>query len=198
MGHNGVRSWLAYSESLRFQVFSLFLICRDRTRCTAKSIRSQEDKTKKNFPYCFWFAAIAQGARQRAYIVKEGNNPRLKQKISNNKQIKYERWKKNKSVIVTLYLQIFRNGCFWSKQKWFSMKRNYFLMEMALRIKWNISHKPKMHRKSRTRNPFKVSATPVPDLDQNRKWLFIKDLIPCLGTHGTPKRPNTLSKCFNK
>ena len=36
--HNGVRSWLAYPESLRFQVFSLFLIYRDRTRCTAKSI----------------------------------------------------------------------------------------------------------------------------------------------------------------
>ena len=50
--HNGVRSWLAYPESLRFQVFSLFLICRDRTRCTAKSIRSPEDK-KKNFPSLF-------------------------------------------------------------------------------------------------------------------------------------------------
>ena len=48
----GVRSWLAYPESLRFQVFSLFLICRDRTRCTAKSIRSREDK-KKNFPSLF-------------------------------------------------------------------------------------------------------------------------------------------------
>ena len=77
--HNGVRSWLAYPESLRFQVFSLFLICRDRTRCTAKSIRSREDKKKKNFPHCFWFAAIAQGARQRAYAAKEGNSPRLKQ-----------------------------------------------------------------------------------------------------------------------
>ena len=76
----GVRSWLAYPESLRFQVFSLFLICRDRTRCTAKSIRSREDK-KKTFPYCFWFAAIAQGAWQRAYAAREGNSPRLKQKI---------------------------------------------------------------------------------------------------------------------
>ena len=32
---------------------------------------------------------------------------------------------------------------------------------------------------TKTRNPFKVSATPVPDLDQNRKRLFIKALIPC-------------------
>ena len=47
MGHNGVRSWLAYSESLRFQVFSPFLICRDCTRCMAKSIHSWEDKNKK-------------------------------------------------------------------------------------------------------------------------------------------------------
>ena len=45
--HNGVRSWLTYPESLRFQVFSLFLICRDHTRCTVKSIRSWEDKKKK-------------------------------------------------------------------------------------------------------------------------------------------------------
>ena len=51
--HNGVRSWLAYPESLRFQVFSLFLICHDRTRCTAKSIRSREDKKKKNFRSLF-------------------------------------------------------------------------------------------------------------------------------------------------
>ena len=50
--HNGVRSWLDYPESLRFQVFSLFLICHDHTRCTEKSIRSQEDK-KKNFPSLF-------------------------------------------------------------------------------------------------------------------------------------------------
>ena len=42
--HNGVRSWLAYPESIRFQVFSLFFICRGLTRCTTKSIRSQEDK----------------------------------------------------------------------------------------------------------------------------------------------------------
>ena len=36
-----------------------------------------------------------------------------------------------------------------------------------------------MHRKSRTINPFKGSATPIPDLDQNQKWLFINSLIPC-------------------
>ena len=45
--HNEIRSWLAYPESLHFQIFSLFLICRDHTRCTAKSIRSREDKKKK-------------------------------------------------------------------------------------------------------------------------------------------------------
>ena len=50
--HNGIRSWLAYPKSLCFQVFSLFLICRDRTRCTEKRICSQEDK-KKNFPFMF-------------------------------------------------------------------------------------------------------------------------------------------------
>ena len=50
--HNGVRSWLAYPEILRSQVFSLFLICRDHTRCMAKRIRSREDK-KNNFPFLF-------------------------------------------------------------------------------------------------------------------------------------------------
>ena len=92
--HNGVRSWLVYLESVRFQVFSLFLICCDRTRCTTKSIRSREDKEKKTFPYCFWFATITQGARQRAYAVRKNNSPRLKHKRSNNKLIKYERFKK--------------------------------------------------------------------------------------------------------
>ena len=50
--HNGVRSWLAYPESLHFQVFSLFLICRVHTRCTEKRICSQEDK-KNNFSLLF-------------------------------------------------------------------------------------------------------------------------------------------------
>ena len=50
--HKWVRSWLAYPEILRFQVFSLFLICHDRTRCMAKSICSRKDK-KKNFPLLF-------------------------------------------------------------------------------------------------------------------------------------------------
>ena len=50
--HKWVRSWLAYPESLCFQVFSLFFICHDRTRCMAKSICSQEDK-KKNFLFLF-------------------------------------------------------------------------------------------------------------------------------------------------
>ena len=34
--------------------------------------------------------------------------------------------KLNKSVTVTLYLQICRNGCFWIKQKWFSVKQKLF------------------------------------------------------------------------
>ena len=34
--------------------------------------------------------------------------------------------KKNKSVTVTLYLQICRNECFWSIRKWFSVKRKLF------------------------------------------------------------------------
>ena len=89
------------------------------------------------------------------------------------------RKEKNKSVTITLYLQICRNGCFWSKQKRFSMKRKLFpngngasdAMEQLLQAK--------IHRKSRNKNHFKVSATPIPDLDQNRKRLFIKALIPC-------------------
>ena len=135
--HNGVRSWLAYPESLCFQFFSLFLICCDRTRCTAKSIHSREDK-KKTFPYCFWFSAIAQGAQQRACVVRENNNPRLKHKISNNKLIKYESFKKNKSVTVTLYLQICRNGCFWSKRKRFSVKRKLFPFDLETPISTNL------------------------------------------------------------
>ena len=83
-----------------------------------------------------------------------------------------------------------RNGFWWNE--------NYFPMEMALLMQWNSSHRPKMHKKSRNKNPFKLSATPVPDLDQNRKRLFIKDLIPCWGTQGTPKRSNTLSNCFTQ
>ena len=34
--------------------------------------------------------------------------------------------KLNKSVTVTLYLQICQNGCFWNKQKWFLVKRKLF------------------------------------------------------------------------
>ena len=47
---------------------------------------------KKTFPYCFWFAVIAQGARQRAYTIREGNNLRLKQKALRIRLIKYERF----------------------------------------------------------------------------------------------------------
>ena len=32
----------------------------------------------------------------------------------------------NKSVIVTLYLQICQDGCFQNKRKWFSVKRKIF------------------------------------------------------------------------
>ena len=32
----------------------------------------------------------------------------------------------NKSVTVTLYLQIFQNVCFWIKRKWFSVKQKLF------------------------------------------------------------------------
>ena len=138
--------------------------------------------------------------------------------------------KKNKSVTVTLYHQICRNGCFWinhkrsnnklikyerfkKKQirhyniipsdlpKWAFMEQTEIVfdeMETALRTQWNSSHKPKMHIKSRTRNHFKVSVTLVPDLDKNQKRLFIKALIPCSGTQGTPKRPNTFSNHFTK
>ena len=34
---------------------------------------------KKTFPFCFWFTAIVQGAQKRAYVAREGNSPRLKQ-----------------------------------------------------------------------------------------------------------------------
>ena len=86
----------------------------------------------------------------------------------------------NKSIIITLYLQIFRNGCFWSKRKRFSVKRKLFpngngALDAMEQLPWATN----AQKIQKTRNPFKVSATPVPDLDQNRKWLFIKALIPC-------------------
>ena len=34
--------------------------------------------------------------------------------------------KKNKSITVTLYLQICQNGCFWINRKRFSMKQKLF------------------------------------------------------------------------
>ena len=83
--HNGVRYWLAYPESIRFQVFSLFLICRDRTRCTAKSIRSREDK-KKNFPSLFLIRrdrarctakSIRSQGRQQSETKTKGSNNKL-------------------------------------------------------------------------------------------------------------------------
>ena len=66
----GVRSWLAYPESLRFQVFSLFLIRRDRTRCTTKSIRSREDKKKK------LSLNVSDSPRSRKVHGKEHTQPR--------------------------------------------------------------------------------------------------------------------------
>ena len=47
-------------------------------------------------------------------------------------------------------------------------------METTLLTQWNSSHGLQIHRKSRTRNAFKVLATRVPYLYQNRKRLFIK------------------------
>ena len=41
---------------------------------------------------------IAQGAWQRAYVIRENNSLRLKHKIYNNKLIKYERFKKMKHI----------------------------------------------------------------------------------------------------
>ena len=64
-------------------------------------------------------------------------------------------------------------------------------MEMALQKQWNSSHRTQMHKNSRTKNPFKVLATPVEDLDHNQKRLFINTRIPCSGTQGTPKIPKT-------
>ena len=94
--HKWVRSWLAYPESLCFQVFKFsccfwFVVIAQGAR---KRAYVAEKTRTKTFPFCFWFAAIAQGARQRAYAVRENNSLRLKHKISNNKLIKYERFKK--------------------------------------------------------------------------------------------------------
>ena len=121
----GFRSWLAYPKSLRFQVFSLFLICRDRTRCTAKSIRSQEDK-KKNFPSLFLIRRDRARCTAKSIRSQGRQQSETKTKGSNNKLINIWEIKKNKTVTVTLYLQICRNGCFWSKRKRFSVKRKLF------------------------------------------------------------------------
>ena len=129
--HNGVRSWLAYPESLCFQVFSLFLICRDRTRCMEKSVRSQEDK-KKTFPYCFWFSMIVQGARQRAYAVRKNNSLRLKHKISHNKLIKYERFKKTNLSLWHYTFRFAEMGVSGANGNGFWWNKNYFPIEMML------------------------------------------------------------------
>ena len=71
---NGVRSWLAYPESLHFQVFSLFLICRDRTRCTEKSIRSWEDTEKK------LSLTVSDSPRSHKVHDKEHTQPRRQEK----------------------------------------------------------------------------------------------------------------------
>ena len=82
--HNGVRSWLAYPESLHFQVFSLFLICRDHTRCTTKSIRSREDK-KKNFPSLFLIRRDRARCTANSIHNQGRQQSETKTKISNNK-----------------------------------------------------------------------------------------------------------------
>ena len=123
--HNGVRSRLAYPESLCFQVFSLFLICRDHTRCTAKSIRSREDK-KKNFLSLFLIRRDRARCTAKSIRSQGRQQSETKTKGSNNKLINIWEIKKNKTVTVTLYLQICRNGCFWSKRKRFSVKRKLF------------------------------------------------------------------------
>ena len=102
------------------------------------------------FSRCFLFSMIAQGAWQRAYVDEKtrkkislavSDSPRSRKvhgkehtqsgkaivRDQNSrdliiKLIKYQRFKKNKSVTITLYLQICRNGCFWNKRKQFLMK----------------------------------------------------------------------------
>ena len=70
-----------------------------------------------------------------------------------------------KSVTVTLYLQICQNGCFWNNWKWFSVKKKLFPNGNDTSDAMEQLTQAKKHKKSRTKNPFKVSATPVPDLD---------------------------------
>ena len=83
--HNGVRSWLAYPKSLCFQVFLLFLICRDRTRCTTKSICSREDKTK-NFPLLFLIRRNRTRCTKKSIRSQGRKYSETKtKKISNNK-----------------------------------------------------------------------------------------------------------------
>ena len=114
--------------------------------------------------------------------------------------IKYERFKKIKEIrhgnIIT---SDFPKWVFLEQMKTiFNETKNIFLMETVLRMQWNNSHMPQMNRKSKTRNSFKVSTTLILDLDQNRKRLFIKALIPCSGIHGTPKRLNPLRNHFTQ
>ena len=87
--HNGVRSWLDYPESLRFQVFSLFLICRDRTRCTTKRRRQE-----KNVPSLFLIRRDRTRCTEKSIRNQGRQQSETKTKRSNNKLIKYERFNK--------------------------------------------------------------------------------------------------------
>ena len=65
--------------------------------------------------------------------------------------------KKNKSVTVTLYLQIHRNGCFWSKQKWFYMKQKLFTNKNgASDAKCTENPQAKNAQKIQNQKPFQI------------------------------------------
>ena len=91
--YNGVRSWLAYPESLHFQVFSLFLICHDCTRCTEKSIRSQEDK-KKKIPLQFLICRDRTRCTAKSIRSQGRQQSETKKKYLIIKLTRYERFKK--------------------------------------------------------------------------------------------------------
>ena len=98
----------------------------------AQGARQRAYAAEKNpFPFCFWFAKIAQGARQRAYADGKATI-RTKKNLTVKKDMKYEifflfkKWNKKKCVTVTLYLQIWWNTRFWSNWEPFFIKRKLF------------------------------------------------------------------------
>ena len=104
----------------------------------------------------------------------------------------------NKCVTVTLYLQICWNGCFWIKRNQFSV--NWKLFHNVNGTLDGMEQLPKATNAQKFKNqkPFQSFATLVPDLDQNWTRLFINALIPCSGTQGTPKIPNTFRYRFTQ